>query len=162
MPVNNGYKICYKENGGKEYHRFFITPTYNQALSMLFYYRRYPQNSREDRHKLKKPKWFILPISNKEIKAGIWNEDPFPTSSFFPSLAVTLSRARLLRQGKKIRLKPLKRLPLNINYSNATINAISHEYYVLNVVFFSLPCRLVAPVIDGFCRRAKIKNIRSY
>lgn len=78
MKSKHGYKICYKENGDKIYRRYFLTYTYRQAKQVLFFYRRFPQKSREDKHELKEPKWLILPITLKEIKAGIWNEDPFP------------------------------------------------------------------------------------
>ena len=72
-----GYKVCYREQGDKRYVRHFLTYTYQQAVRALHYYIRDPPPSREDGHILKKPKWKIVPVSRKEIKAGIWRECPF-------------------------------------------------------------------------------------
>ncbi len=76
-----GYKICYTEQGHKsELKRYFITQTYLQALEMKDYYLRYPKNlrSREDFSQiLINPTWYILPITIKEVKQGIWRECPF-------------------------------------------------------------------------------------
>lgn len=73
----HGYKVCYREKGSKEYIRHFLTYTYNEALLSHRYYRKYPQNAREDNHPLKKPRWVIIPIKESEVKDGIWHEDPF-------------------------------------------------------------------------------------
>ena len=72
-----GYKVCYKEQGCREYARHFLTYTYNQALKARRYYRKYPQKSREDNHLLKKPNWVIIPVTKSEVKDGIWHEVPF-------------------------------------------------------------------------------------
>lgn len=76
-----GYKVCYTEKGHKqELKRYFITYTYAQALQMKEFYIRYPKglHSREDyNHILNKPTWYILPITIKEVKQGIWRECPF-------------------------------------------------------------------------------------
>jgi len=75
--VNLGYKVCYKEEGSNKYIRHFLTYTYREAKSILNYYLRYPPNNREDNHKLKKPKWKVIPVSVKEYQDGIWREVPF-------------------------------------------------------------------------------------
>lgn len=75
--LRTGFKVCYKERGKKQYIRHFLSRNYISAISMINYYKRYPQNSRENNHKLKKPKWKIIPVSIKEVHAGIWREVPF-------------------------------------------------------------------------------------
>ena len=56
MNKNNpyGYKVCYRENGCKDFIRHFLTYTYNQALQARRYYRKYETKSRDDNHLLKK------------------------------------------------------------------------------------------------------------
>ena len=54
-----------------------MTRNYKDALGMVAYYKRYPPTAREDNHKLKKPKWRVIPITIKEIHDGIWREVPF-------------------------------------------------------------------------------------
>lgn len=75
--VQNGYKVCYKEQGSKEYIRHFLTRNYNDAIGMINFYKRYPPTARKDNHKLKRPKWRIIPVTFKEIIDGIWREVPF-------------------------------------------------------------------------------------
>jgi hypothetical protein len=77
LPIQSGYKICYKEQNSNQYIRHFMTRNYKDALGMVAYYKRYPPTSREDNHKLKKPKWRVIPITIKEIYDGIWREVPF-------------------------------------------------------------------------------------
>ena len=78
-----GYKIGYRENGSLLFNRLFITRSYIQAISMRNYYRRYVTRERETRRPLVNPFWEIVPITRQEILAGIWQEDPFPTRTFF-------------------------------------------------------------------------------
>ena len=75
--VQNGYKVCYKEQGSNQYIRHFKTRNYKDAISMINFYKRYPPTARDDNHKLKRPKWRAIPISFKEIQDGIWREVPF-------------------------------------------------------------------------------------
>ncbi len=75
--IRTGFKLCYKEQGSKEYVRYFMTRTYKDAVRILKLYRRYPPTAREDNHKLKKPRWRIIPVTLKEIQDGIWREVPF-------------------------------------------------------------------------------------
>ena len=79
MRKNNpyGYKIGYRENGSLLFNRLFITRSYNQAVSMRNYYRRYIKQERDTKRPLINPFWEILPITKKEIRAGIWEEPPF-------------------------------------------------------------------------------------
>jgi hypothetical protein len=74
---NFGYKICYKERGSKKYIRYFMTYTYPQALKILYYFISYPPDERETGRKLIQPEWRIIPVTKKEILAGIWRECPF-------------------------------------------------------------------------------------
>ena len=74
---SNGYKVCYKEKGSKEYIRHFLTYTYKQALIAKRYYIKFRQRSREDNHPLKNPEWVIIPIKKSEVRDGIWHEVPF-------------------------------------------------------------------------------------
>ena len=74
---NFGYKICYKERGSKKYIRYFMTYTYPQALKILYYFISYPPDERETSRKLIQPEWRIIPVTKKEILAGIWRECPF-------------------------------------------------------------------------------------
>ena len=72
-----GYKVGYRENGNRLFNRHFLTYTYNQALSTLRFYRKYPQQKRETLRPIIDPFWEIKPITKKEYLAGIWNELPF-------------------------------------------------------------------------------------
>ena len=74
---NFGYKICYKERGSKKYIRYFMTYTYPQALKILYYFISHPPDERETGRKLIQPEWRIIPVTKKEILAGIWRECPF-------------------------------------------------------------------------------------
>ena len=75
--INAGYKVCYKEQNSNQYVRHFLARTYNEAVKIMNYYKRYPQSSRKDNHLLKKVKWRVIPITIKEIQDGIWREVPF-------------------------------------------------------------------------------------
>lgn len=66
-----GYKICYTEGHSKRLVRRFKTHTYNQAKAVKISYYQYPPS------RLYKPKWYIIPITIKEVKNGIWREAPF-------------------------------------------------------------------------------------
>ena len=79
MRKNNpfGYKIGYRENGSLLFNRLFITRSYNQAVSMRNFYRRYEKRERNTNRPLINPFWEIVPITKKEILAGIWDEPPF-------------------------------------------------------------------------------------
>ena len=72
-----GYKVGYRENGNRLFNRHFLTYTYNQALSALRFYRKYPQQKRETLRPIIDPFWEIKPITKKEYLAGIWDELPF-------------------------------------------------------------------------------------
>ena len=72
-----GYKVCYRENGCKDFIRHFLSYTYNQALRAMNYFRKYPQKSRADNHTIRKPYWVIIPVTKSEVKDGIWHEVPF-------------------------------------------------------------------------------------
>ena len=77
MPMNYGYKVCYRERDSKVYVRYFKTYTFNQALKVMRRYIRYPPLERETGRKLNRPTWFVIPISRKEMLNGIWRECPF-------------------------------------------------------------------------------------
>ena len=79
MKKNNpfGYKIGYRENGSRFFNRLFITHSYRQAVSMRNLYLRYEKQDRKTGRLLINPFWEIVPITKKEILAGIWNETPF-------------------------------------------------------------------------------------
>ena len=79
MNKNNpyGYKIGYRENGSPLFHYRFITASYNQALFMRNFYRRYERRERNTNRPIVNPFWEILPITKKEFLGGIWNENPF-------------------------------------------------------------------------------------
>jgi len=72
-----GYKVCYREDGKKRYVCYFKTYTLKQAVRVMDGYIRYPPCLRGSGRALNKPSWKIIPISRKEIKAGIWREPPF-------------------------------------------------------------------------------------
>ena len=74
---NNGYKVCYKEKGSRQYIRYFITYTYKQAKLAVNGYKLYPPTAREDNHILDNPIWKIIPIKHSEVRDGIWRDDPF-------------------------------------------------------------------------------------
>ena len=76
-----GYKLCYKEEGTKDYVRYFKTYTYRQAVTARKGFVRFPPSARANGRKLQNPKWVIIPIKHSEIRAGIWREDPFPPLS---------------------------------------------------------------------------------
>ena len=77
--MNNpyGYKVCYKEDGSKDYTSHFKTYTYRQAVKAKAGYIRFPPRARCDGHILKNPKWVIIPIQHSEVRDGIWHEAPF-------------------------------------------------------------------------------------
>ena len=77
MAKSYGYKVCYKEQGSKEYIRYFLTYTYKQAARAMKGYILYPPRERETGRKLNRPKWKIIPVTYNEIKRGIWRECPF-------------------------------------------------------------------------------------
>ena len=74
---NYGYKVCYREHGGKRRIRHFLTYTRKQAVQALNCYIRYPPTAREDGRVLNNPHWKIIPVSRREADAGIWRECPF-------------------------------------------------------------------------------------
>ena len=74
MANGNGFKICYREEGSKQYIRHFMTYSYKQAVRAKLSYERYPPRARNDNHKLNNPTWKIIPINKDEVKAGIWRE----------------------------------------------------------------------------------------
>ena len=74
---NYGYKVCYREEGAKEYVRYFLTHTRKQAFNAMRSYIRYPPTARDGDRELVNPKWKVIPVSKKEIKCGIWRECPF-------------------------------------------------------------------------------------
>ena len=66
-----GYKVCYQEKNKNYYIERFLTHTYKDAVEMKKLYLTYKE------YKDLKLKWFILPITKKEYKRGIWNQCPF-------------------------------------------------------------------------------------
>ena len=91
MNKNNpyGYKVGYRENGSRSFIRTFIAYTYNQACSMLHYYRRYSKEPKSNRP-IVNPFWTIEPITKKEILAGIMDENPFLYNAFHFTFIVGL------------------------------------------------------------------------
>ena len=85
MNKNNpyGYKIGYRENGSRNFIRYFMTYNYKMARMCLRHYRKTPPRERETNRLLINPFWEIKPITRKEILAGIWDEIPFPYSNLF-------------------------------------------------------------------------------
>ena len=74
---NYGYKVCYKEQGAKEYVRYFLTYTQKQARQAMNGYIRYPPRERDTGRELVCPKWKIIPVTRREVERGIWRECPF-------------------------------------------------------------------------------------
>ena len=74
-----GYKICYTEKGHKRVVKvYFLARSYKQALKMKSYCLRYEQRDRKNyKRRLKKPTWYIVPITRREVLHGIWREVPF-------------------------------------------------------------------------------------
>jgi len=70
-----GYKVCFKRSRDKPPEYMFLTYTYKQAVEMKKYYYRYPPPD-DDGNKIIS-KWYILPITKKEMKSGIWQQAPF-------------------------------------------------------------------------------------
>ena len=54
-----------------------MTYTYPQALKILYYFIGSPPDERETGRKLIQPEWRIIPVTKKEVLAGIWRECPF-------------------------------------------------------------------------------------
>ena len=67
-----------------------MTYTYQQALTALYYRRKYPQRERETNRPIINPFWEIKPITKKEILAGIWDELPFLCVISFPLFVVAI------------------------------------------------------------------------
>ena len=72
-----GYKVCYQEKGSSVYIRYFLTYTYKQAVTAMQGYIHYPPVERETGRKLNHPRWYIFPVTRKEVLRGIWRECPF-------------------------------------------------------------------------------------
>ena len=74
-----GYKICYTEKGSKRNVKpYFYARSYKQALKMKSLYLRDEQRDRDNcKRRLKKPTWYIVPITRREVVRGIWREAPF-------------------------------------------------------------------------------------
>ena len=72
-----GYKVCYREQDSKEYVRYFLTYTLQQARRAMADYIRYPPHDRDTGRKLVCPKWKVIPVTKKEVIGGIWRECPF-------------------------------------------------------------------------------------
>ena len=77
--LNNkyGYKVCYTEKHYKKLHERFLTRTYEQAKMVKQGYYLYPPESLNTGRKLIKPKWYIIPITRREVQEGIWKQAPF-------------------------------------------------------------------------------------
>jgi len=77
--LNNpyGYKICYREKGSPEYIERFLTYSYRQAVKVKQMYVKWPNMACIGNMTIKKPTWYIIPITKKEVKAGIWRQVPF-------------------------------------------------------------------------------------
>ena len=72
-----GYKVCYQEKGSSVYIRYFLTYTYKDAVTVKQGYIRYPPAEQDTARKLDDPRWFIFPVTRKEVLRGIWRECPF-------------------------------------------------------------------------------------
>ena len=71
-----GYMVGYREFGSRFVH-YYTDFTYHQALSTLFFYRKFPPRERETNRPLIDPVWEIQPITKKEILKSILDEVPF-------------------------------------------------------------------------------------
>ena len=74
---NYGYKVCYREEGAKEYVRYFLTHTRKQAFNAMRSYIRRPPTARDGARELVYPTWNVIPVSGTALKRGIWRECPF-------------------------------------------------------------------------------------
>ena len=73
-----GYKICYKEKGSKELVTTFMVHSYKKAKYIKEMYAKLrPVYTYPNEKPLKKPTWFIIPITRKEVRDGIWRQCPF-------------------------------------------------------------------------------------
>jgi len=70
-----GYKVCFKKSRDAPFTYRFLTHSYKQAVDIKRYY--YHSPPPDDNDKLIISKWYILPITKKDIKSGIWREVPF-------------------------------------------------------------------------------------
>ena len=140
MKKNNsyGYKIGYRENGSLLFNRLFITRSYNQAVSMRNFYRRHIKQERETKRPLVNPFWEILPITKKEILAGIWDEPPFNRKHRLPrrcfhaihdllSIAIILHIAFFLPLTVTQR-QQLRRLLLQVEFRSLPKTLIKHTF----------------------------------
>ena len=71
-----GYKVCYTVGKRKGYTRKFITHSFKKAKEMKDHYYTFPP-LKLTKKALKQLKWYIFPISKKEVLRGIWREPPF-------------------------------------------------------------------------------------
>ena len=71
-----GYKVCYTVGKSKGYTRKFITHSFKRAQEMKQHYYQFPPLNMSSKT-LKQLKWYIFPISKKEVLRGIWREPPF-------------------------------------------------------------------------------------
>ena len=66
---NYGYKVCYREEGAKEYVRYFLTHNRKQAFNAMRSYIRYPPTARDGDKELVNPKWKVIPVSLRGCKS---------------------------------------------------------------------------------------------
>lgn len=65
---DNGYKVCYREEGRKTFVRYMCCNTYSGAEWTIQRCRCDPPRTK-DGHILKKPAWKIIPLTYKELLA---------------------------------------------------------------------------------------------
>jgi len=72
---DNGYKVCYREDGRKRFVRHMACNTYSGAEWTMQRCMREPPRTKDGKI-LKKPTWKIIPITYKELVV-IQKECPF-------------------------------------------------------------------------------------
>jgi len=64
---DNGYKVCYREEGRKRYKRLWNCNTYGGAEWTMQRCMREPPRAKDGKV-LKKPTWKIIPITHRELQ----------------------------------------------------------------------------------------------
>lgn len=75
-----GYKICYSEKGHKRVVKaYFLVRSYTEAVRIkksFAGHSGYNYDRENYKRRLKKPTWYIVPITRREVLRGIWREVP--------------------------------------------------------------------------------------
>ena len=77
---NYGYKVGYRDKNSRLFIRKFIAHSHKKAHKILLYYRKYGHGGVK-KAQINRFRYKMKPITQREILAGIWDENPFDALS---------------------------------------------------------------------------------